>query len=298
MEDFANTNNVSIIHCDGCISLPDLIDINLDDYPKIVIQPIPGKMSKNDKLISSVSFSMKLNKNDTVSLTIYGCKVTIKLKLYEDEKITEKIKRKLNKWNVKYQIMNDRKKIDIIFSNFGNTRTLENITEKLKFYTSKYWDYCVGNIDHKITKIHITGARTETQITRTIKMFENMFKDTNVCSKLLITNFYHSMSNCSYKIGKYINLWKFTQEITTVPGFEKAFCIYNNVTDAHTMMIVLPLNIPQNIMDKLRRKNIEATFKVTNSGCITQSSPSAECGKIAYELFCNAIKELGPGIFR
>lgn len=297
MKDFANTNYVSIIQYDGCVSLPNLLHIDCAKYPPIQ-QIQKSRMNKNGKIISCVAAKMLLPSGSRATLKVYAAKISVKIRR-NAEIVIKIVKNVLKNFGAEYQMIDTDKKVDITFSNFGIGQKVEEIEEKIKKRLKrKEMEDDVKSIEKKLTIIHITGIRTKKQIDETRLLFEELFLGTTVYSNLNNAVLYSIMSNCKYEIGYNIAIWELTKFISTAPGFENCFSIYDNLVDANCVTIVLPLNMSKKISKTLWRTNIEASFIVKNTGFVTQSTPSAECGKIAYELFCGAIKFLGERIIR
>ena len=138
-------------------------------------------------------------------------------------------------------------------------------------------------------KLHITGLRYNNQIEITTDKFLEKFSNIEgITSKLEMKSVGYIMSNLSYFLDSPIAIWEFISQINTVPGFENAICIYENLKIAYLAIIIVPLNVSDSIRKTLWRYNVEVSYTIKNTGNVTQSCPSDECGVIAYNMMMRA----------
>lgn len=294
MENYRNTLNVSIINYNGEISLPK---INALKQLKEIVKISSSKMNRNSKIVSCVVIKMKLKDSTTVALKLYAPRITIITKKIDE--VMEIVKEKLNDLDVKYEMNKKDRQSVITFSSFGNFESIVDIEDQLTKHLIPKYQTEISSIQYDMARLHITGTKSKEQIGEISEFIKLAAIEYKLSNRLHIESVYYIMSNCSYNIGKKINIWALTNLITTAPQFSNCFCIYDNIKNAHLVTIILPLNdLPEEYTASLWRNNLEASFTVKKTGEVTQSSPSIDCGLIAHKMFCNAIDFLGDAVER
>lgn len=303
MEEIEDTTNVSLIMLQGTIFLPKLLK---DDYVKpaeykdVIFGTQKDKMNKSSTSEYCAALRMRLDEKSVATLSFYAPKITITGSKDLGE-IAETAKQLLSKIKCKYEVCLTRIKLTITFFNFGKATDIQDIHKRIS-KTINYAEHPKAVLDYSLAKIHVKGLRHERQIKEIGKLFVRFFSQTTISRSLDVDSVRYIMSNCKYNVGKKLNIWKLATLIRTVKNFEKSIVIYDNIgrNTAHFVMIILPLYdyLPPSHLEKIQRINVEATFKVTNTGYVTQSCPSRKCNMIAHTLFGEAVDELGAEIER
>ncbi len=298
-----DTTNVALILLKGTIHLPKLLkgDYEVENqYKDVIVNIKPDKMNKSTTSDYCLAVDMRLSDSSIAKLTLYAPKIII-TGSKELDIILESIKPLLLELKCKFEYPLLKTKLTINFFNCGDAKNIQTVHSKLVEFIDLNI-YPNLKIDYELSKIHVKGLRHGNQIKEIGNLFIDMFSNTNIAKSLNINSIGYIMSNCNYKLGFKINIWNLANLIRTVDNFKNAIVIYDNIgrNVAHSVMIILPLaaHIPKKHLTQLHRNNIEASFKVNNTGYVTQSSPSRRCNNIAHKLFLAAIVELGANIVR
>ncbi len=284
-EEVKKTNEVSLAHLTKTINIFELSNMVEISNESISVK-ITAKLGNAMNCVGLKAYD--ISHDIYVTLKIYPIKIRMLAKqLNQVENIVKNIRSILdnNIDNILYDIHIHGKKITINLCSMPSPF----IYHMLDVYS----DSNMTDIEYKPCKIHATGLKSPESwdyiLSKLLPLFkENMLTDDDT----KIDEVYYIMSNCKYNIGFKIALWELVSNIHTIEGFENAICLYDNLRKAHEAIIILPLKDNPNILSKMWRNNIEASFNIRNTGSVRQSCPSDETGKIAYDMFKDAIVNL------
>lgn len=292
------TLNVSLFNFEGAICLPTLW--KGENLHPMIQKVQEGSMNKNQKILSCVGVILKLKDGTIATLNIYAARIIVRAK--KSKELIGCISDTLNSINVNHAINKKERELVITLYTLGNYNKVSDVEHELKTTLLEEFDVQLKEIQYDMPHVHVTGTRSKEHLNEIGEVIPEMFNDTKIAPNLKLNYCSNIMSNFSYVLANRIATYDLAILITEVPGFEDAFCIYDNVRNPNCVVIYLPLNannLPSDIDSSLFwRDNIEASYTVKKTGQVTQSCPSIDVGIYAYEMFQRAIKILGDRIVR
>lgn len=275
------TNEVSLAHINNTIDIEKLSEANTLSNDKLSII-ITAKLGNAMNCVGMKVHDITHDVNATLKL--YPYKIHIKL---DNVKTQEESIRSILDQHIRYRLTRYKDKLTI------------NILEHTKLNIFEFISHLSSDIECKSAKIHATGLKSPESLDYILDNLIPLLKEHKIIEEdTVIQDLYYIMSNCKYNLGFKVALWPLVSQINMISGFEDAFCIYDNLRNAHETIIILPMENHPEITKKIWRTNIEVSFSIKNKGSVNQSSPSSETGRIAYYMLKRAIKQLGTSIIR
>lgn len=288
-----NTLIVAMVTYDGVINL-NLIKENVKDNPSVLMVG-QSTMNKNDKILSCVLLKLALSDGSAATIHLYAPRIRIVAKRNIPD-IVEDIKKLLGP-DIKYVINQKKVEIMITLYSFGGLGDVFDIERYLLDSLVETYDG-IKSSESYMTRVHVKGTRSDSHLKEISSLIENMFDNSKYSSHFKVNNSYYCLVNSGYSLNKNIAIYELALHIKQAPGFQNAFCIYDNIQNSHMVIIILPLELSEEEIDKLWRKDIETTYTIRNTGIVTQSCPSIELGNISHRLLINAIEYLGKLVIR
>lgn len=300
VEKYTSTTNVSLIFFQETISLPNLLKHEHDE--NMVIEKSRMNRSTDHNYCISMKLPLSVNEEDMVAtLKVYAAKIEIR-RVKPLQTLKEVVSKRLDKFGVSYsiKIVESPAYVDITLWSLGCAENLQDIEEKLRSDIGNSNLICNSpKFIFKGAFIHITGMRDEKYFKNVLAKFMSEFHNTLIAPCLTPSGTYSIMSNSQYNLGYKLNIFEVASLIRTAPGFENCFCLYNNLTSAaHYVVVYLRVNVSDKEKEHIRRKNLETSFTIKNTGAISQSNPTQVIGMRSLQLFLRAMEYLGDRVKR
>ena len=282
-EDVLKTNEVSLAHLRHTINTNNLLSNLVLENNNIRLEVINDKKNTMNCIGAKISYKLS---NIRATLKLYPSKIKINL-LKEAEEKYSKIKEILDEHNILYDIHIHKKKITVNLLKIDDIYDINNSIYYIKNILGEKESYT-----KEPCKIHVTGIKNPKEWDNILEELLPLLVQNDITiSSNYVEDIYYIMSNCIYNLGHKITLWNLVLNINKQPGFETAFCLYDNLRHSHDTNIIVPLE-GYDIKSKMWSTHIEASFTIRTTGTVTQSCPSDELGRIMYYKFREAIQNM------
>jgi hypothetical protein len=172
--------------------------------------------------------------------------------------------------------------------------TKKILVEELEDYSFVYPESIPSDVDERIVKFLLRQMDDYQYYSDLIQELDWITTQSKLYDEVpMVLNIQKAMVNYNYDLGFDINRGELTKRIHMYDEFS---AIYDNMV-GHNVTISLPYK--ENTSDICRKNGAKLIkFIVYHSGKVTQSGPSEDFNKEAYEKFIEAIKAIRPHIIK